>query len=152
MYSSTPPYVLALLPLVLYYIPIFNTLSLVFSLYYWRRAEIKLLQKEKPESRSYSSEQFRAAMKHRRSNYFHSQDLPRFVTLCPIKLAVHRTRGPSLGPLLAVILVQCIPGVSLFVAFWYVLNGAIEVGRKTLEMLRMFTPSNVKNTLFTQWF
>lgn len=152
MYSSTPPYVLALLPLVLYYIPIFNTLCLVFSLFYCRRAERKVLRAENPESLSYTPERLRAALQHRRSGYSHSMDLPRFVHLCPLKLAIHRTRGPSLAPFSLVFLVQCIPVVSLFVAFWYLFNGAIELVRKALEVSRKLTPTTVKHVLFAQWF
>lgn len=147
-----PPYVMALMPFLLYYIPLFNTLCLIFSVFYWRRAELKLLYATNPQCLKYTKEQLRAALEYRRANYFFSLDLPLCVAICPLKLAVNRKRGPSAGPFVVVLLAQWIPIVSFLVAFWYAFIGLIELGRKTLEAFRRYTPSKVKNTLFTQWF
>lgn len=152
MFSSPPPGILAIMPFVLYYIPLFNLACLIFSVVYWRRAEVKLLMQSNPQCLSYTKDQLRSALQRRRVNYFHSLDLPRFIQICPLKIAVDRTRGPSLGPFVTVLLAQSIPGIAVFAAFWYFINGSIDLMHGALHAFRLFTPIKVKQVLFFQWF
>lgn len=151
MNPYTPPGFLEFVSTMMAALAVFNTLCLVAVVIWWRIADEQLFR-SKADYWLFTPEARRRKLIELRSNYFYFEALPLFVERSPLRQCMHRTRAPSLAPVLLVAVIQALPVVSLFIGVWYAIHLVWHVGVFALAQLKAHTPAPARRLLFTQWF
>lgn len=152
MHLYTPPGFLETFYAMSFGLAIFNTACLVVVLVWWIQSDTQLLRVKVPDWKKQTPADKRRCLRDLRQNYFYYQSLPLFVERSPIRIAIHRTSAPALGPLLLVLVVQSLPIISVFVGFWYAIHAAWHLAVLFVSVAKKWTPAPVKRVLFTPWF
>jgi hypothetical protein len=147
-----PPNVIEVVSTTAIGLAIFNLICLIISIIWWAHSDRCHLRSTLVDLKLYSPDDVKQSLAKMREHYFYYQTLPLFVERSPLRIAMHRSSAPSLGPVLAVLAVQSIPGISLFVGFWYAIHGAWHIGYALLGEMKTRTPAPIKRLLFTAWF
>jgi hypothetical protein len=131
---------------------VFNLFCLILSIAWWARSDLRALRKDLRNPELYTVADQRQALRNIRDSYWYFESLPLFVGRSPIRLAMHRTSAPSLGPVLVVLALQSLPAISLFVGTWYAVHLGWHIAVYATKKVKAWTPVPVKRLLFTTWF
>lgn len=131
---------------------IFNFVCLIVTIVWWARVDNRSLRQEMLDLELYPKAVIKQAMARRRADYFYSQGLPLFVERSPLRLLMHRSSAPSLGPVLVVLVVQSLPAISLFIGTWYAIHAGWHIFKFLEKQVKEKTPTPLKRLLLTPWF
>jgi hypothetical protein len=134
------------------WLAVLNSMYLAVTIVSWALSDQRLLRKEMVNPERHSAEDRKQFLQSRRDSIMYFQHLPLFVDRSPLRIAMHRSSAPALAPVLAVLVIQSVPVISLLVCFWYTLHGSWHVYKFLEKHVKEKTPDSVKRVFFTAWF